>query len=293
VPYDFRCAERPSPELARALESLHERAACDFAAALSGLARSPITVHVTGITQVTFAEFVRGMENPTCLGVIGAEPLATNLALDISPAVVYPVIDRLLGGIHESQQPVRRPLTEIERRLAARIITLMLEAMRRAWQDVVAVDFSLARVETDPPLAGVVLPSELVVLVGFEVAVGEVRGPMTCCIPRSAIDCFGERIASVVTGDSVCAAPGHGRPTNGRSKIATVELVTELAHARIPTSELIGLRVGDIITTEKGIHSPLVVAVEGTPKLHARPGAYKGRKAISIEERIGPPNSGT
>jgi flagellar motor switch protein FliM len=47
---------------------------------------------------------------------------------------------------------------------------------------------------------------------------------------------------------------------------------------------LIGLRVGDIITTDKDVHSPLTVSVEGVEKFRARPGAFKGRKAFQIEE---------
>ena len=40
----------------------------------------------------------------------------------------------------------------------------------------------------------------------------------------------------------------------------------QLAESTITTGDLIGLRVGDIITTEKDIHSPLTVTVEGVPK---------------------------
>ncbi len=50
-----------------------------------------------------------------------------------------------------------------------------------------------------------------------------------------------------------------------------------------------GLRVGDVITTEKDVHSPLLVSVEGVPKFHAGPGAYKGCKAIRITEIIEDP----
>ena len=50
---------------------------------------------------------------------------------------------------------------------------------------------------------------------------------------------------------------------------------------------MIGLRVGDVITTDKDIHDPLVVSVEGVPKFRAKPGAFKGRKAIRIEQSIG------
>ena len=86
------------------------------------------------------------------------------------------------------------------------------------------------------------------------------------------------------------ASAGHVRPANERSGAATVELVAELANVRIAASELIGLRVGDIITTETSIDSPLVITVDGQPRFHARPGAYRGCKAVSIEEQIESPD---
>ena len=66
-----------------------------------------------------------------------------------------------------------------------------------------------------------------------------------------------------------------------------MQLIAQLAETRITTGELIGLRVGDIITTEKDVHDPLVICVEGVPKFRAQAGAFKGRKAIRIEKPIG------
>jgi flagellar motor switch protein FliM len=65
-----------------------------------------------------------------------------------------------------------------------------------------------------------------------------------------------------------------------------VEVVVRLARTKISTGDLVGLRVGDIIATEKDIHSPVLVSVEGVPKFHARPGAYRGHKAICIHDAI-------
>ena len=59
-------------------------------------------------------------------------------------------------------------------------------------------------------------------------------------------------------------------------------MVVDLAETNISTSDLIGLRVGDIIATEKDVARPLVVSIEGQPKFHAQPGAFKGRKAIQV-----------
>ncbi len=70
--------------------------------------------------------------------------------------------------------------------------------------------------------------------------------------------------------------------------------MAQLAETKINTGDLIGLRVGDIITTEKDVNTPIVISVEGLPKYHARPGAFKGRKAIRIDEPmapVGPPTA--
>jgi flagellar motor switch protein FliM len=64
---------------------------------------------------------------------------------------------------------------------------------------------------------------------------------------------------------------------------STVELCVHLADTKISTGDMIGLRVGDIITTDKDVHTPISVSVEGVEKFRARPGAFKGRKAIQIE----------
>ena len=72
---------------------------------------------------------------------------------------------------------------------------------------------------------------------------------------------------------------------------STVELVVHLAETHITTHDMVSLRVGDVITTEKDVHSPIAVSVEGVTKFHARPGALKGRKAVEIEEVASSPSS--
>ena len=86
------------------------------------------------------------------------------------------------------------------------------------------------------------------------------------------------------------AARGQrGKRLTGSASISAaprLQLVAQLAETKISTGDLIGLRIGDIITTEKDVNTPIVISVEGHPKYHARPGALKGRKAIRIEQAM-------
>lgn len=285
-PYDFKRPERVGQEQMRALQSLHEGFARSFGASLSGLLRTMVEVKLTSVDQLTYSEFVFGLENPTCFNLLSAKPLDGHLILDINPSVLYPIIDRLLGGGQDDSQQSRRPLTEIELRLVSRVTDRFLEELGNAWENVLHLDLAVDRVESNPQLVQVVPPSEVVVLILFELAVGGVRGMMNFCIPYNTI----ERISSKLTANSWIGygkievnPDSHAKMIEGIRE-AEVEVVVTLAETTITTGDLIGLRVGDIITTDKDVREPLELSVEGVAKFDASPGAYKGRKAVQVQQ---------
>ncbi len=157
----------------RALQTMHEGFGRNFGAALSALLRTIVEVKLTSVDQLTYSEFVFSLENPTCFNLIAAAPLEGNLILDINPSMLFPIIDRLLGGGSEASPPVRRPLTEIELRLVGRITDLFLEEMQHAWENVLELDLKVDRVESNPQLVQIVPPNEVVVLISFELTLGE------------------------------------------------------------------------------------------------------------------------
>ncbi len=286
TPYDFKRPERVGKDQMRALQSLHEGFGRNFGAALSALLRSIVEVKLTSVDQLTYSEFVYSLENPTCFNLLHAEPLEGHLILDINPSILYPIIDRLLGGGRESSPLARRPLTEIELRLVSRITALFLEELRRAWENVLKLNLSVARVESNPQLVQIVPPNEVVVLISFEVLLGEVRGMMNLCIPFNSIERIGTKLLSNswVAYGRRAATPESIQQISTNLRRSLVELVVRLAETRISARDLVSLRVGDVITTEHDVKSPISVHVEGIPKFRARPGALKGKKAVRIEE---------
>lgn len=288
TPYDFKRPERVGKDQMRALQTLHEGFGRNFGAALSALLRSIVEMKLTSVDQLTYSEFVFSLENPTCFNLLKADPLEGNLILDINPSILYPIIDRLLGGGRESGPLARRPLTEIELRLVRRITDLFLEELHRAWENVLELDLAVVRVESNPQLVQIVPPNEVVVLISFELTVGDVRGMMNLCVPFNSIERIGNKLSSnswVAYGRRQ-ATPESIQQISRNLHGSLVELSVELAETQISTKELLGLRVGDIITTEKDVRSPLMVNVAGVAKFHARPGAYKARKAICVEGTV-------
>jgi flagellar motor switch protein FliM len=295
VPYDFKRPERVGKEQMRALQTLHEGFSRNYGAALSGLLRSIVEVKLTSVDQLTYSEFVFSLENPTCFNLLKAEPLEGHLILDINPSILFPIIDRLLGGGRDSTPLARRPLTEIELRLVARITGLFLEEFRRAWMNVIDLRVAVERVESNPQLVQIVPPNEVIVLISFEITLGDSRGMMNLCIPFNSIERIGQKLSSNswVAYGRRGATPESTHRISQNLRGALVQLVAQLADTKISTGDLVGLRVGDIITTEKDTNTPILISVEGVPKYHARVGAFKGRKAIRIDEPLALPTPPT
>jgi flagellar motor switch protein FliM len=293
TPYDFKRPERVGKEQMRALQTLHEGFSRNFAAGLSAMLRSMIEVKLTSVDQLTYSEFVFSLENPTCFNLLSAEPLEGNLILDINPSILYPIIDRLLGGGREASPLARRPLTQIERLLVKRITDLFLAELTQAWRNVLELQLQVVRVESNPQLVQIVPPNEVVVLISFEVALGEVRGMLNLCIPYNSI----ERISGKLSANSWVTygkrkASDESIQQIGRAlRNSLVELKVRLAQTRITTGDLVGLQVGDIITTQKDVRSPMLVSVQGVPKFHAAPGSFKGHKAFQVVDMIEDPSA--
>jgi len=292
TPYDFKRPERVGKEQMRALQTLHEGFGRNFGAALSALLRTIVEVKLSSVDQLTYGEFVFSLENPTCFNLLKADPLEGNLILDINPSILNPIIDRLLGGGREGGAIARRPLTEIELRLVSRITGLFLDELRRAWENVLELKLEVLRVESNPQLVQIVPPNEVVVLISFELALRDIRGMVNLCIPYNSIERIGNKLSanSWVAYGRRQATPESIEMISQNLRSSLVELQVRLARTRIGTGDLLSLRVGDIITTEKDVRTPLMVSIEGVPKFHAVPGAYKGHKAVRIHDVIAQPS---
>ena len=104
TPYDFKRPERVGKEQMRALQIAARRASAAISARPSRPCCAAIVeVKLTSVDQLTYSEFVFSLENPTCFNLLRAEPLEGNLILDINPSILYPIIDRLLGGGRETR----------------------------------------------------------------------------------------------------------------------------------------------------------------------------------------------
>lgn len=290
IAYDFKRPERVGKEQMRALQSLHEGFARNFGASASALLRTMVESKLISVDQLTYSEFVYSLEIPTCFNLLRPAPLEGNWILDFSPSILFPIIDRMLGGSASTDSALKRPLSDIELRLTSRITQTFLRELAEAWSNTITIDFELQRVESNPQLVQIVPPNEVVILVSFEITMGKARGMVNLCVPFNTIERIGSKLSnnSWVGYASSRANDGSRKQLSELLGESRVELVATVAQSTIKAIDLLNLQVGDIITTEKDTRVPIEIEVEGVGKFLGKPGAFKGKKAAEITGVIEP-----
>ena len=291
--YDFKRPERVSKDQMRSLEAIHEGFARNFGASLSAFLRTIIEVRVATIEQLTYSEFIHSLPNPTCFNLLNARGLEGQLCLEISPLIVYPIIDRLLGGSNAELFIPQRPLTAIEWRLVKKITDRALSHMSEVWASLVDVEFSLAETESNPHLVQIVAPNEVVVVIGLELKMGTRAGTMTLCLPFNVVEPIMGKLAtqSWLAYQRKASSGKQRERLATRIKAAEVGVRAFLASTSITVNDLLHLQPGDIIPTAKPATSELILQVENKNKLAGRLYQHKGMRAIRIT-RVALPDEG-
>lgn len=288
--YDFKRPERVSKDQMLALQTLHEAFARNFGASLSGFLRTIVEVKVATCEQMTYAEFIAGLANPTSFNLISADTLEGTICLEISPLIIYPIIDRLLGGSSQDLFIPQRPMTLIEARLISNVTARGLTALSEAWSTVKSLQFTVSATESNPQLVQIVPPNEVVVVIGFELKLANRAGTMNLCIPYNVIEPVMEQLSAQSWFSTARSAKtnDHELRIGSALNVATLEIAGCLANTTISLADLLGMAVGDVIVTEKASTEPVVITIEGESKFLAQLGRHKDHLALRVLRSLAP-----
>ncbi|GMU32406.1 MAG: flagellar motor switch protein FliM [Planctomycetia bacterium] len=282
--YDFKRPERVSKDQMRSLQAIHEGFARNFGASLSAFLRTIVETRVATAEQLTYSEFIHSLPSPTSFNMLSAPQLAGQVCLELSPLIVFPIVDRLLGGTNSDIFIPQRPLTSIEQRLVNRIIDRALGSLTEAWSELVEVKFELAGSESNPHLVQIVAPNEVVVVIGFEIKVGSRAGTMSICIPFNVIEPVIGKLAvqSWLVYSTGGSTSDQSRHVTRNLRKAELPLTAMLGETTITVNELMDLAPGDIIQLEKLIDRDFILEVRGQKKFAGKLGKLRGKRALQI-----------
>ena len=277
MPCNFRASGLLSNESTRQLRSMHETFARTLSHSLDLFLGSPVEVKFYKIDQVGAREFSASMASGNYLVPFSLMPLQERVIAKFENALLFPLLDLLLGGPGEPVEQARE-LTEIDEELFRSVTELIATQLERVWKISVASVLPMASVK--PALTGQLFAmEERIVTLQFEIRLATTESGFTLALPMSFASGLVRNHGDAGRRDEV-HADGRLR-FRERLLQCAMPLTVDLAELCIPLGEVVGLEVGSVLSLRTPVQTPILLRVDGYPIFEATPvrrGEYKAAK---------------
>ena len=283
--YDFKRPDKFSKDQLRAIQMIHESFARQMTTVLSTLIRSIVSAEIASVEQLAYEEFVNYMVQPTVIGLIEMHPFEGSMLMEINPALVFTIIDRMLGGRGTFSGNVRE-LTDIEKTVIERVIMRILELLEDSWSTVVDVRFRFESMESNPFFVQICSPSDMVLVVIMKLRVSDVEGMVSLCFPYFLIEPIMDRLSSQQWFASTSHKADDEMRTWLNKSVMQIKMpmAMELGHTVLSLADVYALQVGDVIRLDELKDSHIDVRVGNQVRFKARPGTLNGNNAVEITQ---------
>jgi flagellar motor switch protein FliM len=248
----------------RAFQIVHETFARQLSTVLATTLRAGASSAFDKVEQLTYDEYVRSLPNPSYMVILSLNPLPGAALLQLPLPITFAAIDRLLGGTGDAGSP-KRPLTEIEQNLMRSVVDRALRELEYAYETLVRVEAEIVQQEFNPQFAQIAAPSDMVLVVSFEMRIGEKRGNATICVPFTTMAPVLESLASQTLFQDQRGEDPEVWQQKLESALYNVPVETRLRFDAVglTSAEIVALQVGDIVPLNHPVDRPLGVTVDG------------------------------
>lgn len=285
--YDFKRALRFSKDQIRSLTRIHENFARLLTTYFSAQLRTYVQINVASVDQIPFEEFIRSIPNMTLINIFEVPPLEGNILMEVNPNIAYSMLDRLMGGVGASPSKVDA-LTEIETKILTNLFERSFDNLREAWSGLIEIDPFLSEMEVNPQFLQMISPNETVVVISFNIMIGESSGMINICIPHVVLEPIVPNLSVRywMQSNKKEPTPEQSKRLEKRLKQAPLTMIAELGTGQLTIEDFLYLQLGDVISLNRKIDDPLIVKVGEIPKFTAQPGHLRSQMAVQIIEPL-------
>src|SRR5579863_5862020 len=291
--FDFRFnkrLEKFSTNQLQTLRMLHDNFTRLVNNSLSVYLRTRVEATVTSIEQITYGDFIAGINVPSILAIFSMDPLPGSGSAQVDLNLVFSIIDRLLGGPGWFPQKLR-DLTDIERTLMQRFMARMLNSYRESWNYLLTLSLKIEALDSNPQFIPRIIPlDQIVAYVSMELKIGDMSGVMNFCLPYLVMQSISQQLTEFQWSPSVMA--GRGMTEEDIAQLtrnverAGVEIQVELGQTMVSLRDLVSLREGDVVVFDKLTDEPLSAHVNDKEKFRVFPGINKDHLAVQVAHII-------
>jgi len=279
IPYDFRLPNRISKNQLKILRSIHETLSDSFGSYL---------VSKLPVDQIYYSEYILAVPNPACLYTFKLKDTDIKGLLELNVNLALNLVERLLGGSGSGKKE-SKVITAIEQKVLEDVISHLMNDLKDAWQAIDDFEFVIDRFEADIDFAQITSQSESVLLINFDISIGDQSYPMNICFATYAFDTILSKL-SVQKLSSIRPANYGGYTSRELLTLhlqeALLPVVVEFGRSKITVKELMELNNGDVIRLQTKITDEQIVKVAGETFFYGRVGILNDHKAVKVTKKL-------
>ncbi len=282
VPFDLANQDRIIRGRMPVLEIVNDRFSRLCTNELTNIVRKRVEVNPISIDMTKFGDFMRSLPVPTSINIFKMEPLRGNAIMVVDARLVFALVESFFGGQGSQPKIEGREFTRIEQAIVDKVIKIALASMEESWRPVHDVSLELVRSEINPQFAAIVPPSDVVVVITFEVELETAIGSLTICLPYATIEPIRSKLHASFQTERLEVDHAWVARLKERLLETPVELKVHFGDTKITSNQLLRLKVGDVILLDTDTDDLLEVTVAGVSKYWGICGTVKGSKAFQI-----------
>jgi len=222
---------------------------------------------------------------PAMLAVFKAEQWDNFGLLTIDSALIYSIVDVLLGGRRgtAAMRIEGRPYTTIERNLVERLVNVVLGDMSASFDPLSKVNFRFERLETNPRFATIARPANAAIVAKLRIDMEDRGGRIELLIPYATLEPVRELLLQMFMGEK------FGRDSIWESHLASELWLTDINVEAVLDEQIMTLqdvldfKVGTRLMLNASPTTEVELRCGPVPMFRGRMGRRGNNIAIAVE----------
>ncbi len=270
------------------LDIVFDRLVRLMSTSLRNLTSDNVEVSLDQVSTVRFGDYMNSIPLPAMLSVFKAEEWDNNGLLTTDSALIYSIVDVLLGG-RKGTPSVRvegRPYTTIETKLVEKMVEVTLADLSSAFDPLSPVSFVLDRIETNPRFATITQSNNACVLVRLRIDMGDRGGRVEILIPYATLEPIRELLLQMFMGEK------FGRDSIWENHLTEelyktdIQLQAVLGERTVALDDMLNWKVGSQVFFSTKVSDEIELRCGHFPMFRGPVGQKQGSIAVQVEHYI-------
>jgi flagellar motor switch protein FliM len=285
--FDFRTPIHLAEAEIRRIRTIHTGFISTISARFSSLLRADMSLKLAKLTTMPYGKFAESMKNPTHISLFKVDQLPGIGILEIHPRLAISMTNRMLGG-RGSTSDEERYLTEIEIALLEEIVDIIVNEWCRQWKDERQYSGRQIGHENNPRFLQACSNDTVMLALTIEALAGDSVELIQIGVPYNMLEPIAKNMHNRRSRD--LQAQPDIKPQQWRSSYnqISVPLVADWEVPGVNVSDVLRLRVGDVLEMPKTTLNNTRVRIANAPRFSAQAGCENGHVAIQITSEIQP-----